>query len=348
MGFSNSVVGGAETLIRTAIKSLGYVLNTTGWRIARDGSADLANASLRGSLVVNGSNSSSITISNPGGNPEIDLRPPNIPAYPAFNSTIVAGSLTAVSNNGGSQNASTTSIALTAPTINGRPTTGIDFTSASYDGVSSKPTIHVGAAASGVDLTIDGPNSNLSIGGQGLFSDTLTALLDTSVGTDLTIGNTLNFAGNPLDAGKGVIALNGRNTDTGIATGATEGSVTSRGGTFIAGRAYKVTCSGIGQITAGAPSRMFLRVRKTNTTGTLLAQSAEAIGNNSTPSGVDFVSYFWVDPSGGNIVDAVSWSMITGIVGVSCQVIGATSPATIQIEDIGPYTRINGWAAQFI
>lgn len=62
-GFNNSIVGGAEQLIRSGIKSLGYVANTTGWRIAKNGVADLAQATIRGTIVV-GSNT--ITLDSTG------------------------------------------------------------------------------------------------------------------------------------------------------------------------------------------------------------------------------------------------------------------------------------------
>lgn len=55
-GFNNSVLGGAETLIRTAIKSFNYVAGALGWRIGRDGSAELNNAVIRGSLSAGGGN----------------------------------------------------------------------------------------------------------------------------------------------------------------------------------------------------------------------------------------------------------------------------------------------------
>jgi hypothetical protein len=53
-GFSNAVVGGAETLIRSAIKSVNYVLGLAGWRITRDGNAELNDATIRGTLLAGG------------------------------------------------------------------------------------------------------------------------------------------------------------------------------------------------------------------------------------------------------------------------------------------------------
>jgi hypothetical protein len=52
-GFTNAVIGGAELLIRSAIKSANYIANTSGWRIAKDGVAEFSNAVIRGTIIVN-------------------------------------------------------------------------------------------------------------------------------------------------------------------------------------------------------------------------------------------------------------------------------------------------------
>lgn len=62
-GFSNAVVGGAEFLIRSAIKSANYILNVSGWRIAKDGSAEFNSAVVRGSLSAGGGN---VTLNSTG------------------------------------------------------------------------------------------------------------------------------------------------------------------------------------------------------------------------------------------------------------------------------------------
>jgi hypothetical protein len=53
-GFKNTILGGAETLIRSAIKSFNYIAGVAGWRIAKDGSAELNSATIRGTLIVGG------------------------------------------------------------------------------------------------------------------------------------------------------------------------------------------------------------------------------------------------------------------------------------------------------
>lgn len=53
-GFTNAIVGGAETLIRSAIRSFNYVAGIAGWRIAKNGTAELNDATIRGSLSAGG------------------------------------------------------------------------------------------------------------------------------------------------------------------------------------------------------------------------------------------------------------------------------------------------------
>lgn len=55
-GFSNAIIGGAEILIRSAIKSQNYVAGTAGWRIAKDGTAEFNNVTVRGNFTAGGGN----------------------------------------------------------------------------------------------------------------------------------------------------------------------------------------------------------------------------------------------------------------------------------------------------
>lgn len=54
MPFSNPILGGTA-LVRAAIHSPNYVPGVAGWSINRDGTAEFANATIRGNLVVVGS-----------------------------------------------------------------------------------------------------------------------------------------------------------------------------------------------------------------------------------------------------------------------------------------------------
>jgi hypothetical protein len=53
MPFSNPIVAG-ETLVRTAIQSEGFVLDTTGWRIERDGDASFTSARITNGVYAFG------------------------------------------------------------------------------------------------------------------------------------------------------------------------------------------------------------------------------------------------------------------------------------------------------
>lgn len=137
-GFANSVVGGAETLIRSAVKSFGYIANVAGWRIARDGTADLNAVTLRGSMEVDGAGNSYIKILSSGGIPTFLIRSADQPGiassdvYQAIIQNIswhpsgVGSSYQefgidgpAFSNGGGAANYDHADIRLTSPSYDG-------------------------------------------------------------------------------------------------------------------------------------------------------------------------------------------------------------------------------------
>jgi hypothetical protein len=51
-GFANSIIGGAETLIRKAIRSANYVAGVAGWTINKDGSAEFSDVTIRGDIAL--------------------------------------------------------------------------------------------------------------------------------------------------------------------------------------------------------------------------------------------------------------------------------------------------------
>lgn len=94
-GFANSIIGGAETLIRSAIKSFGYVAGVFGWRISREGSAEFNDLVARGEINVVGSNGSYIRAFANSGQAEIDMMPPSS-ATPGV--SFLPGTITATSD----------------------------------------------------------------------------------------------------------------------------------------------------------------------------------------------------------------------------------------------------------
>ena len=62
-GFTNAIIGGAETLIRSAIKSVNYIMGVSGWRITRDGDAEFNDATIRGTVIAG---NGTVTLNNLG------------------------------------------------------------------------------------------------------------------------------------------------------------------------------------------------------------------------------------------------------------------------------------------
>ena len=68
MGFTNSVLGGAGTLIRKFIRSPNYVAQTSGWSINKVGDAEFNNATIRGAFTIISPDGSEIfSYPSPGG-----------------------------------------------------------------------------------------------------------------------------------------------------------------------------------------------------------------------------------------------------------------------------------------
>lgn len=102
-GFSNAIIGGAEVLIRSAMRSANWVAHTAGWKLSKDGTADLNSATLRGSLEVDGANNSFGKLTTTGGTgfgtAVLQLRPPDLPGIAT--NEISAGQIFALSNQPG-------------------------------------------------------------------------------------------------------------------------------------------------------------------------------------------------------------------------------------------------------
>lgn len=63
--FRNSILAG-EDLIRTAMRSPNYVAGASGWRIAKDGSAEFNNVVVRGKLITGAPGAKRVEIGNVG------------------------------------------------------------------------------------------------------------------------------------------------------------------------------------------------------------------------------------------------------------------------------------------
>ena len=93
-GFANSVLGGASTLIRKAIKSPNFVTTVSGWTINKDGSAEFNNLTIRGSFqgtlfVINSSGAFFYSPTEAAGNLIASIAPAN--GTDAFGNAYVHG-----------------------------------------------------------------------------------------------------------------------------------------------------------------------------------------------------------------------------------------------------------------
>lgn len=113
MSFGNPIVGGQGALVRVQIKSPNYVLNTTGWMIAKDGSAEFNNVVVRGELFVRDADGSYVRIYDDAGNAAVILlNPADLPGK-----TITPGELSTVSDTSGFTDS--TDLVLKGPTYDG-------------------------------------------------------------------------------------------------------------------------------------------------------------------------------------------------------------------------------------
>lgn len=322
--WDDPIAAGDGSLIFPAIKSPNFVTGVSGWRISRDGSVEFGAAVIRGELKVVGATGNSyiwIRQDPITGQPEVEFRPQDT-GFAGPDAVIQTGSV-AAQRNGSTANNSTLSLTVAGPkfnaSLNDRPL--ITLTSTSFDGTTTDHPV--------IDF-----NSNQASNGPLVFSLT---------------NATTQYSEYGVDIGKGIIASNGRNTDTGVVSGATEGSIVSiPARLYYHGRAYGVKFAGLGQITAGAPTRLFSRLRKGSSAGQLLGANAHQFAGNGTEGCCDWYTEFYVDPSSSDISALLLWTFITGIVGVGGQILGSVNPAIIQVSDIGPSSRVSSYAPALV
>lgn len=86
-GFSNPIVGGVGTLVRTFIKSFNYVAGVAGWIIQKNGHAEFNDITVRGTVDVIGADGSEIAIQALSGFAAITLYPS--PGQPVFQPGVI-------------------------------------------------------------------------------------------------------------------------------------------------------------------------------------------------------------------------------------------------------------------
>lgn len=315
LSFDDPIAAGDGSLIFPALKSPNYVAGVTGWMIGRDGDAEFNNATIRGTLVVTGSDNSYIQINTVGGDPYILLRPDDIPGYVNYNAAISPATLQAFSVDQGAESNSFTRLRIGGAPLTGAPgsnTVAIDLASQQYDGT-TRPSFALRSyptAGQPVDFFCD---ASISI-----------------------LGST-SYVDYGIDAGKGRIGGGGTNVNSAAITTLETDVVVSDVLTFKAGRAYQVIMSGSANLSA-APNRAVQRLRKNSPAGQFLGLSGiQAATTGTAPAG--WTQTFYVGAS--DVTCALSWTSIvnSGVVSVTYQ--GATTPTMMDIFDIGIATETN-------
>lgn len=297
MTFGNPILGGQGTLIRNAIKSPNYVPGVSGWSINKDGSAEFNDLVVRGSIIVNSSNGSSVQIlANDGG---------RIVFYPPTMTGITINDPASIySNNSGALPTVNNFLILSSAEINGANQGQLFIGSRFTDGSAYPGFIEPDALVE--------TNCSFQAGGDLLVGD----------GSN---GNHLMGAGHVTGAS---------NAGSSAAIGVTETVVlTAPSYDFREGRAYKVTIGGLatcsGTVPSDAPN---WRVRKTNTAGQVLGIGRSVHATNSQ-TGLHIVSYFKVGAGG---VTASLVATAIGDASHNATHIGnGTQPRYFMVEDVG-------------
>lgn len=78
-GFANAIIGGAQKLIRKAIQSPDFQTGVLGWSVNKDGTAEFNEVTVRGVILVIGTDGSHVFVRTDSGLAQIELQPPDQP-----------------------------------------------------------------------------------------------------------------------------------------------------------------------------------------------------------------------------------------------------------------------------
>lgn len=242
--WNSPIAAGDGSLVYPALKSPNFVTTVSGWLLDRNGNAEVNNVTVRGDLLVNGSNGSFIRIADNAGQPTAGYRPEDF-----------------------------TSPGVGAPTPGVMLATSVDIGAGSYPQLSIVSPEFTAPGYDNAQITLRGEtwdsSSGPAIGMIGAI--TATGTLDVLGAVD--IGSSLDVAG-PLVVG-GIDSVRRRVTGVSLvansaAIGNTETVVaTVPAFTYEDGCAYEVVYTSLFNVSV-APNRPQWRVRKTNIAGTVL------------------------------------------------------------------------------
>ena len=346
-GFSNPVFGG-NVLIRPAVKSPNYQAGVQGWQIARDGSAEFNNLTIRGTFYGTDYIISSAGIFLYSGTPAAGNLVgswASAAGTDAFGNTYPLGFNVSSTLGGGVSIDPTDGILLsTSPNAN---------TVLIKDG--EIQIAHQGDSSGALVIQNfrGGTRGTISIEGGPLASSDVNAyiaLITKLVGNDpiVQIGNARNggqasLVNDTIDMGRGLQSQASITANvSGITTTETV-LMTVPSMTYKNGRAYRVTVWGLAQSTTASTYFLYrLRKGSASTSGTIYKDQMRVPvrGTASTHSAVSLV-FTLVNTSGADITTAVT---LTGSCAAGTGIFAASSGnvATTTVEDVGLATQWPG------
>jgi hypothetical protein len=329
-GFSNAVVGGAETLIRSAIKSFNYVAGLTGWRISRDGNMDMNGGTFRGDVVV--------------GNGTVKLNAGGIHVQKVVGATsqwdinYVAGFLSRHVPDNGSQAQIFNEDFLSTPQ-NPTPLGYTIFAPARFGSFLDNPGVADQPYTYLIAPVVTGTTQSSIF----LWSQTPTGSADDShmlVTTAIARFTGLVYV-NGTDIGRGRVCQGVLGSNV-VGIGNAETLVLDGGVyTFSAGRAYKVMVTGDISISASAPNRPLFHTRQSSNgvviTGTNIRATGIPVTIAAVQSNADFNSIFTVGAA-----DVTTHIITTATSGSAAYTVTVFAGHRIEVFDIGDATMYPG------
>jgi hypothetical protein len=333
MAFSNPITGGQGTLVRPAIKSPDYSPGVSGWTINRDGSAEFNNLTIRGTF-----NGTDFILNTDGfflysGTPAAgnlvasaasvdgtdDFGNAYLAGFTTYGTDINSQPITSQLLNG--------EVNLFPPNVAGVDPGGMTVTSLSPSTVYRLTLQPPALLAAGLGWPLIEMYTESAVGAADvemqLFSDNIS--LFPNVGWNI----------NGVQQGFGVMSFIARQTSTAAITTTETVALTAPGFGFGKNRAYRINVHGIATSTV-AGDTVTVRVRKTNTTGTLLLDTGQSIGIPAASAMCTFDNSVVVITNASPPIASLVATFLRGAGTGNVQITAsATIPAYLEIVDIG-------------
>lgn len=333
MAFSNPITGGQGTLVRPAIKSPDYSPGVSGWTINRDGSAEFNNLTIRGTF-----NGTDFILDADGlflysGTPatgNLVASAASVSGTDDFGNAYLAGFTTYgvdVSGRPITSQLLNGEVNLFPPNISGVVSGGVTVTSLNPSTVYRLTLQPPALVAAGLGWPILEMYTESAVGA----SDVETQLYSDIISLFPNVGWNING----IQQGFGVKGFIARQTNTALVTTTETVALTAPSIAFQPNRAYRVNIHGIAASTV-AGDTVEIRVRKTNTAGTLLLDTGQSIAIPAASAMFTFDSSSVLITNGSPPTASLVMTYVRGAGTGSVQIAAsATIPAYLEILDIG-------------